>query len=310
MHKLLKIVETEQDSKRALRAVAEILPHFYAALVIDSSCSNSTISQSKECFYVSKFNAISNAYPEAAELPYDNNWKTASNQEHSRFNVILTLLTKQMVPRLVDCALECPVMPDFCEIWTEIFATLAQLFGPSFIKTFVNPLMISELGLFTDSTEKTALQTILVSCFCSGCIATLIDDKYMFEYFSMVLREILFKITPLYMNGFEITIESLLQREGKSDIVAKRVNEATMGVLWEGVTNENEDIRKITVRAITCAARKLSLTDISRQLFPALNSICLGMRFPMPSFTKIRLVTYDQERSIELRRGCDSTNTS
>jgi len=275
VHKLLKIIETEQDSKRALKAVAEILPHFYAALAANSQFSGS--GEPKSSFYISKFNAVSNVYPEIACLDQEQNW--AICEVHDRFNVILKLLTKQIIPRLIDCALECPLMPDFCEIWTEIFATLSHLFGPSFIKTFVNPLLISELGLFTDSTDKTTLQTTLVSCFCSGCIATLIDDKYMFEYFSMVLREILFKITPLHMNGFEIAIESLLQRDGKSDLAAKRVNEATMGVLWEGVTNENDDIRIITARAITCAARKLSLTDISRQLFPAMNSLCLGLKF-------------------------------
>ena len=218
MHKLLKIIETEQDSKRALRAVAEILPHFYAALVFNSQFSGS--GEPKSSFYVSKFNAVSSVYPDIAGLDEQQNWTISD--EHGRFNVILKLLTKQIIPRLIDCALECPVMPDFCQIWTEIFATLSQLFGPSFIKTFVNPLMITELGLFTDSTDKSALQTTLVSCFSSGCIATLIDDKYMFEYFSMVLREILFKITPLKMNGFEIAIESLLQRDGKSELVAKR----------------------------------------------------------------------------------------
>ena len=274
MHKLLKIIETEQDSKRALKAVAEILPHFYAALVLNSQFAGDSSGEPASSFFISKFNAVSNVYPDIGGFDKQQNWTVS--EEHGRFNVILKLLTKQIIPRLIDCALECPVMPDFCQIWTEIFATLSQLFGPSFVKTFVNPLMISELGLFTDSTDKTALQSTLVSCFCSGCIATLIDDKYMFEYFSMVLREILFKITPLKMSGFEIAIESLLQRDKKSELVAKRVNEATMGVLWEGVTNQNEDIRIITARAITCAARKLSLTDISRQLFPALNSLCLG----------------------------------
>lgn len=276
MHKLLKIIETTQDSKRALKAVAEILPHFYAALVRNSQFSGNCSGEPASSFYISKFNAVSNVYPDIAGFDEQQKQNWTISDEHGRFNVILKLLTKQIIPRLIDCALECPVMPDFCQIWTEIFATLSQLFGPSFIKTFVNPLMISELGLFTDSTDKTALQTTLVSCFCSGCIATLIDDKYMFEYFSMVLREILFKITPLKMSGFEIAIESLLQRDQKSELVAKRVNEATIGVLWEGVTNKNEDIRIITARAITCAARKLSLTDISRQLFPALNSLCLG----------------------------------
>lgn len=277
LHKLLKLVETEQDTKRGLRAVAEILPHFYVSMVSSLNPPVIDDSQSPDSLHLpelSKWNQISSISNELNQTGLAQfEWNT-NDESHSRFNVLSTFLSKQVIPRLVDCALECPMMPDFCEIWVLIFGTISTLFGPKFARVHIHPLMISELGLFTDSEEKSALQTILVTCFCAGSIATLIEGQYMFQYFSMVLREVLFKIKPTQMTGFELLIESLLDRKWKSEHVIKRVNEATIGVLWEGVTHDVEDIRKITARAITCAARKLLLSDISRQLFPALNSLC------------------------------------
>ena len=74
--------------------------------------------------------------------------------------------------------------------------------------------------------------------------------------------------------SFELSIEFLLDEEWNENAKRQKLlNESTIGVLWEGVTHQSATIRKVTGRVLTSAARKLSIVEISRQLFPALNSI-------------------------------------
>ena len=66
----------------------------------------------------------------------------------------------------------------------------------------------------------------------------------------------------------------VMSRDWLDDEEIERIITATIiGVLWEGVTHDQLDVRLLTARALTCATRILSLEEISSQLFPPINSL-------------------------------------
>ena len=56
-------------------------------------------------------------------------------------------------------------------------------------------------------------------------------------------------------------------------VVAKVIVNSIIGVLWEGVTHEDSQVRILTVRSLTCATKLLTIEEISTQLFPPINSL-------------------------------------
>ena len=73
---------------------------------------------------------------------------------------------------------------------------------------------------------------------------------------------------------FELTIDMVMNRDWVSDaVVAKVIVNSIIGVLWEGVTHEDSQVRILTVRSLTCATKLLTIEEISTQLFPPINSL-------------------------------------
>ena len=170
-------------------------------------------------------------------------------------------------------------MPDFCECWVRIFKNISSLFGVRFAVTHLHPILTRHLNLFSKAEHggdlnREGLQTLLTCCYLCGTIAPMVSDSHCRQYYSIALREVLLNTNCHRSASFELAVEFLLDEEwnglGKEQ---KILNDSTIGVLWEGVTHQSAAIRKVTGRALTSAARKLSIVEISRQLFPALNSI-------------------------------------
>ena len=146
------------DCKRILRAISEVIPHFFVAMVLElaETCPENSDENSK----IDRFSSLSKWNQPLSILPGDLSckfyrglsrwesleWPVAEISE--RFEVLLALLLHQVIPRLVDCCTECPVMPDFGECWVRIFQNISIFYGPSFVKTHIHPLMTRYLGLF------------------------------------------------------------------------------------------------------------------------------------------------------------------
>ena len=66
----------------------------------------------------------------------------------------------------------------------------------------------------------------------------------------------------------------VMNRDWVTDsVVAKVIVNSIIGVLWEGVTHEDSQVRILTVRSLTCATKLLTIEEISTQLFPPINSL-------------------------------------
>ena len=100
----MKTLEAEYDNKRLIRAVMEIIPHFYINLVLSlqNDNDNITLSDIIEVDHVSKWNQIVNILDDERFIEYKqkltlfNSIETWEGVElGERFDIINSLLTKQ-----------------------------------------------------------------------------------------------------------------------------------------------------------------------------------------------------------------------
>ena len=146
------------DCKRILRAISEVIPHFFVAMVLElaETCPENSDENSKMDHFssLSKWNQPLSILPGNLSCKFYrglSRWKSLEwpvAEISERFEVLIALLLHQVIPRLVDCCTECPVMPDFGECWVRIFQNISIFYGPSFVKTHIHPLMTRYLGLF------------------------------------------------------------------------------------------------------------------------------------------------------------------
>ena len=104
VHKILKTLEAEYDNKRLIRAVMEIIPHFYINLVLSlqNDNDNTTLSDIIEVEHVSKWNQIVNILDDERFIEYKQKLTLFNSIETwegielgERFDIINSLLTKQ-----------------------------------------------------------------------------------------------------------------------------------------------------------------------------------------------------------------------
>ena len=251
----------------------------------------------QEVSYLSKWNQIENIVQQKDDfhtkfiLFKHIDWDNVDDTGHGeRFKIIHSFLVKQgnfgfwpsrlvnisVIRRLIDCCNESPTMPDFCSSWFKLFRLFSIYFPHKFILQHVQPLITFELGLFNNSYN---FDNLLLPSYVGALIGPLVHDCEEFKHhFSLAMREALIwfgtKLPPSKSNIFELTTEMVLNKDWINDtVVTKIISGSVIGVLWEGVTHENENVRILTVRALTCAIKTLSIVEISTQLFPPINSL-------------------------------------
>ena len=106
VHKILKTLEVEYDNKRLIRAVMELIPHFYINLVLSlDDDGNDELSDIIEVEHVSKWNQIASILDDGRFVEYRRKLTRFSNIDNweaigegafgERFDIINSLLTKQ-----------------------------------------------------------------------------------------------------------------------------------------------------------------------------------------------------------------------
>lgn len=163
-------------------------------------------------------------------------------------------------------------MPDFCLTWFKLFQLFSSLFPLSFILTFIQPTIIYEIGLYNNNTN---FNTVLLPCYTGALIGPLVAvSNECQQHFSLVLREALLYFGRIQSSIFELTLDMVMNRDWiKDSAVSKVIVNSIIGVLWEGVTHEEPQIRLLTVKSLTCATKLLTIEEISTQLFPPINSL-------------------------------------